>query len=329
MKSFLVIGAGSIGRRHIQCLEHMGIPNISIVDPSLANCELAEKQYHIMQSFSSLDEALESHFDGAVVAVPNHLHEDVACQVIEKGIDLILEKPIASDLESAKRIQEAVDRHQVICLVAYCFRFDPGMQHIADLIRSDALGTIYSVDISVGQYLPDWRGGVDYRTTYSAHKSEGGGVCVDLSHEFDYFRWLFGDARQVLSVSQKVSDLEIDVEDIAEAIIVTENGIIGRIHLDYLSRVARRRIYINGSKGLLEYNVITGEINVTSDNNESHKTQTFNTDRNILFANQLQHFIACVKTRQCPLIDVSDAIKTLELALRVRDGCDSVTTYRR
>ena len=127
INDFLVVGAGSIGQRHIQCLSDLGVANIYISEPHKDNHRLAQKRFDIKEAFSELDEALQRHYDGVLVAVPNHLHAEVACKVIEKKMDVVIEKPIEISLDSALKIQRAVEKNNVVCLIAYCFRFDPAL----------------------------------------------------------------------------------------------------------------------------------------------------------------------------------------------------------
>ena len=322
MGYILVIGAGSIGRRHIQCLLEMGVGDVLIAEPAEKNRLAAEKDFDVKESFADIDQALERDYEGVVVAVPNFLHREVGCKVIDKKLNLLLEKPIEIALEPAVKIAEAVKSNGVVCLVGYCLRFEAGLREIFEIIGSGRLGKIYSVDVSTGHYLPAWRPGIDYRLTYSSQKAQGGGVCLDLSHEFDYFRWLFGEAKEVLSVARKVSDLEIDVEDLAECIITTESGIIGRVHLDYLSRVPDRRLSINGSEGKLEYDLNARKLKTFYEGDDEWKIKEFDKDRNLMYKGQLGHFIDCVQKGTEPLITADDAIKTLELALRVRSSFD-------
>lgn len=320
IKDVLVVGAGSIGRRHIQCLKELGIPKVYICESNDANKSLAEKSFDIAQSFADIGAALQRTYNFAIVAVPNHLHAEVSCKVIEKGIDLIIEKPIETNLDSATRIQHALRDRDNICLIAYCLRFDPAMQKIHDILYSGELGRVYSADVSVGHYLPDWRPGIDFRSTYSANHSQGGGVCLDLSHEIDYFRWLFGEIKEVRSITEKISDLKMDVEDISESILICENGTIGRIHLDYLSRRARRTLYINCSRGCVEYDFINGQLVVNYADEDFCKVKKYNSDRNVMYKNQLNHFCECVIERKKPLITVENAMSTLALALKIRNS---------
>ena len=141
-----------------------------------------------------------------------------------------------------------------------------------------------------------------------------------MSHEFDYFRWFFGEAKEVMSVVGRVSDLEIDVEDMADSLIVCENGTIGRVHMDYLSRAARRKLYVNGSKGLLECNIITGELKTFIAGSDHWQYWNFGTERNVRYRKQLEHFFECVKKRKQPKVTAADGVKTLELLLKVRES---------
>ena len=104
----------------------------------------------------------------------------------------------------------------------------------------------------------------------------------------------------------------------AEIVIVTGEGLVGHIHLDYLARSPRRRLYINGSEGSLEYDFITGKLEIFTAGDGLTQKKQYRTKRNILYRNQLQHFFDCVKCRQQPIVSCEDAIKTLKLAFESR-----------
>jgi len=320
MKQVLVVGTGSIGRRHIQCLKELGVPDVFVCEPVEENANLVRSMFDIRGVFNDLSQALEHTFDGAIICVPNHVHAAVAVPVIERGIPVLLEKPIEVDLAAAHRIQKAIQKNAVVCQIGYCLRFSTAMEKIYSLIEAKTFGKVLCADVTVGQYLPDWRPGVDYRTIYSAIKRQGGGVCLDISHELDYFRWLFGEPVTIQSDVRKISQLEINVEDVAETIVYTASGVLGRIHLDYLSRATRRQLYIVGENGNLQYDFITGMLQIYEAGNEFWKQRTINEDRNIMFKKQLEHFMSSVRKNAKPLIDVDDAIKTLEFAFKIRES---------
>ena len=102
---------------------------------------------------------------------------------------------------------------------------------------------VNSVSIISSSYLPDWRPGTDYRNTYSAHKNLGGGVAIDLIHEWDYLSFLFRYAsKKWKSFMGKISNLEIDSDDYAIYIAKYTNDMIAELHLDYFGRKTIRAI---------------------------------------------------------------------------------------
>ena len=99
----------------------------------------------------------------------------------------------------------------------------------------------YCARVICSSYLPDWRPGVDYRTVYSAHKAMGGGVTIDLIHEWDYLVELFGVPEQLYNFKGTYSDLEIDSDDLS-VYIARYPTLLAEVHLDYFGRGYRRSI---------------------------------------------------------------------------------------
>ena len=109
------------------------------------------------------------------------------------------------------------------------------------LALKDLLPTLhpYCARVICSSYLPDWRPGVDYRTVYSAHKALGGGVTIDLIHEWDYLVDLFGVPQQLYNFKGTYSDLEIDSDDLS-VYIAKYPTLLAEVHLDYFGRGYRR-----------------------------------------------------------------------------------------
>jgi predicted dehydrogenase len=122
-------------------------------------------------------------------------------------------------------------------------------------LKQDAIGKVVSVNAQVGQYLPDWRPAEDYRKGMSAKRETGGGVMLDLVHEFDYLYWLIGDIKMIAAKYSNSGALEIETEDAAEVLLSFVNGASGTIHLDYLQRKLVRNCLITGYKGSIKWNL--------------------------------------------------------------------------
>jgi predicted dehydrogenase len=144
----------------------------------------------------------------------------------------------------------------------------------------------------------------------------GGGVVLDLIHEIDYARWLFGDLESVKAHVGSVSALDIETEDIAEIICRTTNGAIGRIHQDYFRRRPKRRLEVVCSDGVVEADIQNHTVDWTTLGDEHHRS--FDYERNERFRRQFEYFLEHVKTDTPCENDVATGKRVLQTALNVR-----------
>jgi predicted dehydrogenase len=98
------------------------------------------------------------------------------------------------------------------------------MQKTKELLQSNAIGKIISVNAFVGQYLPQWRSYEDHRKGMSAKKETGGGVLLDLVHEFEYLYRLFGEVDSVTCYTTNTGALEIETEENADVLFKFKSG---------------------------------------------------------------------------------------------------------
>jgi predicted dehydrogenase len=188
------------------------------------------------------------------------------------------------------------------------------MQYIKNQINAGAIGSLYFAEIEVGQYLPAWRPSSDYRESYSASKYKGGGAALDLSHEIDYMRYLFGDPFSWKIMRSKVSDLEIDSEDLYKGIYQFSSGFLCSAHMDYIRHDKKRGINIIGSKGTLACDFINKYIKKQSNNGEIsliEDAHLFDFDES--YKSELNHFIECIVKDKTPQITLDDGIEVLKL----------------
>ncbi|MBU2632060.1 MAG: gfo/Idh/MocA family oxidoreductase, partial [Proteobacteria bacterium] len=127
--------------------------------------------------------------------------------------------------------------------VGYNLRFHPMLKKIHGMIQGVKL---YSMHVYCGQHLVQWRENRDYRTTYSASKKSGGGVLRDLSHELDYICWLTGPWKKVAAKGGRVSDLEIDSDDVFGLLVETLRCPLVSLQINYLDLYVKREIILNG-----------------------------------------------------------------------------------
>lgn len=252
----LVIGYGSIGKRHTDVLSEMGVfKSVSVLS---SQSDLPYETITSMTEISGLNP------DYVVIASPTAMHYK-QLRFLEnhlEGRKILVEKPL---FESMNYLQ--VKYNDVF--VGYNLRFHPLLQKLRDFIISRKL---WNINVFCGSYLPDWRPGIDYRKTSSAMRNLGGGVLLDLSHELDYLQWIAGPIEVEHAVSKKVSHLEIDSDDLLLLSGKTENETHIHVSLNYFTRKSFRRILVDGEGISIQGDLISNKLDVVEDGKESNFT---------------------------------------------------------
>lgn len=310
--SFLVVGCGSIGMRHIRNLRSLGIQSIAAVDPVTDRLELAVREFEVIPC-STLDEGLERRPEATLISTPPHVHTDCATRAIEAGSHVFVEKPIADCLDGLDYYLDLAERRRRIVCVGYNWRFHPGIRGLKQRVDSGQIGRVLSAQAEFGQYLPDWRPERDYRETYTAVSALGGGIVLDGSHEIDYLRWFMGDVQKVYCTCAKLSALEIDVEDTAELTLMFEDGAIAQLHLDCVQRGYTRRCKLVGEDGTLVWDAASGIHHL--DQSGGWKIEPIDFDLNQSYVAEMGHFLACMAGDDEPLVDGREGKRVLEVAL--------------
>ena len=194
-------------------------------------------------------------------------------------------------------------------------------RRVATLLADGAIGRVLSAQMWAGQYLPDWHPWADYRREYSAQRRLGGGVLLDSIHSFDTLRWVLGEPVEALGMLGKVSDLEIDTEDVAAAIVRLASGAIVEVHVDYLQRHAQSRFEVIGSEGSLVWE--RSVVRLRRAGAAEWTEEPISCDPNQVYVDELREFLDCVETGRVPALDGAEGRATLALALAVRESAES------
>ena len=200
-----MIGTGSAGSRHLNNLHSLGYTDLHALrsQPGGYRSSLDGVQFCNHYDLSS---ALAQKPDIAVIANPTSLHIPVALAAAEEGCHLLLEKPVSNSLNRIEELLATVRRQNLVAAVGYNLRFHPAMQMLREMVERKEVGDILSVRVWVGQYLPDWHPGEDYRSSYVSKSELGGGVILTLSHEIDCLFCLFGEVAEVTAVTGRAKN---------------------------------------------------------------------------------------------------------------------------
>jgi predicted dehydrogenase len=315
----LVVGCGSIGRRHLRNLRQLGVDDLGVVEPDPERRQLAGADVDL-KSWASLDEGLAWNPDFVVVATPTHLHADQALKVARLGLDLFVEKPLCHNGDSLEELCEVAEAKDLITLVGCNMRFHPGPAKVRTFLESGSLGKLLFARIQVGSYLPQWRAGADYRQNYAAREETGGGCILDCIHEIDLARWYLGDVQDVFCCAAQLSSLEIETEDVAALICRHNNGAISEIHLDYVQHTYERNCQIVGEKGSVFWDFHLGSVR-WHDAETARSTlypQPDTWDVNEMFVGEMGHFLDCVRARKQSVLPVAEAAAVMQIVFAAK-----------
>lgn len=296
------VGVGSIAKRHIRNLRDVCYDRQ--INLQIDAFRRYQSKVDGIDNVFNMIEDVSSDYDVIFITNPTEQHLSTLQQFHDKGKHFFIEKPIVSicQIEKAKQLQQKKDS---VYYVACPLRYNAAIQFIKTNINPDDVISVRSISSS---YLPDWRPNQDYRNTYSAHRDMGGGVSIDLIHEWDYLVDLFGWPEKVFSMLGKKSSLEIDSDDYAIYIAETSNKII-ELHLDYFGRKAIRIVELIMRDDTVVFDLINNKASYLL----SGKEIEFKESRDDYQKRELNHFLDLISDDISPISEINQAIKILEL----------------
>ncbi len=332
---FLIAGLGSIGRRHMRNLIALGEKDLVLL--RTRKTTLPENELDPFPQETDLQVALKKHKpDAVIVANPTSMHLDVAIPSAEAGCAILLEKPISDSLERLDQLEAAIKKSGSKVLVAFQFRFHPGLMHARQLLSDGEIGRIISAHVHFGEYLPAWHPWEDYRKGYAARADMGGGVVRTQCHSLDYLPWLIGKVESAWGLTARLSDLEVDVEDTAKIGLRFESGALGSLHLDYNQQPPEHYFTIIGTKGTIKWNLSDGAARIYRASAESLDIssgagikaggawETYpipeSWERNVMFLEQMRHFVGVVRGEAEPSCTLEDGIQVMKLISAVHES---------
>ena len=324
LERLLIAGLGSIGTRHVRLAREL-MPNTKIAVLRHRSCQNLPN-IGIDCCFTSLDEALQFHPQVAVIANPASMHLDVALPLARAGSHLFIEKPISASPNGVSELIKICRERGLTLMTGYNLRFLPSLQSFRGFLGEKRIGRVLSVRAEVGQFLPSWRPDVDYRQTASAQAALGGGVLLELSHEIDYLRWLFGEIQWVNATLCKQSSLEIDVEDTAHLTLgfAADAGavpVIATLNMDFVRQDTVRYCIAIGDAGTLRWDGIAGKVEFFEKSGNGWQVLFEQpTKRDDSYLTEWRHFLDCINEGTPSLISGEDGLAVLRITEAARQS---------
>ncbi len=311
MKKILIVGVGSIGRRHIENFSNF-FSEIDIAEINKERISKACNDFNINQSFEDYTIALESNnYDAVAITAPPFMHLPVAKVAVSKNCHVFIEKPLGMSVTGWNEISDICKENNLINYVSFHHRHIPYVKRLKEILDSGKYGKVLNANMRWGSYLPDWHPWEDYRSFYMAKKEQGGGALLDESHGIDLIRYLIGEPKRVAAFVGNVSDLEITSDDVAFLTMELENGSYVQINFDLLSRYPRVSLEIVLSDGSIYMDRVDHVLRIYDAKLKEWREESWSKEE-FMSAYQVQakHFFDCISNNAKSLTDIADGIKT-------------------
>ena len=318
----LIIGAGSIGERHVRCFQATGRVEVAVCEPNQTVRDAVHARYSIAESFESLDAALAAQFDLAVVATPAQFHVPQARLLIERGIHPLVEKPLSLEVSGIDDLDTAAAARSMTAGVAYPYRAHPAVAAMRTAIAAGQFGRPLEVVVVAGQHFPTYRPA--YRNIYYADRATGGGAIQDaLTHLINAVEWIVGPTTRVVADAAHLKLEGVTVEDTAH--VLARNGDVAtRYVLNQHQPANELTITVICERGQARFEGHRAQWSWITDVDGPWQDESFVLDRDTLFQRQATAFIDAVVQRQSPLCTISQGLNTVETVLAILASLESM-----
>ena len=321
-KQVLVIGVGSIGERHVRCFQATGRVTAAICELDSALRQRVADQYAIDRCYEDFDRALADPCDAAVVCTPAHLHVPMAQRLVQAGVHVLIEKPLATSLEGVAELSAAVDSGPAAAAVAYVLRNHPALAAMKQAIHAGRFGRPVQIVMTSGQHFPTYR--PSYRDIYYASRATGGGAIQDaLTHGLNAGEWLVGPIdRLCADAAHQVLD-GVEVEDTAH-LITRQGDVLGCYSLNQHQAPNESTITVICERGAARLESHRNRWRWITEPGGTWVDQPCEElQRDDLFVKQANAFLDVVEGRAEPLCTLQEAVQTLRVNLAALESAET------
>lgn len=306
----LVVGCGSIGKRHARLLTEVPQVNVLVCDILEENLQAALEEAPGSRGFRDFDEALAEGPDLVFVCTPNRLHRRFAVAALKAGCHVLCEKPIADTLENAYAIEAAADAADTMLQVGYTMRSHSGIRRLKELIDEGVCGNIVGGRAMVGTYFTLMCATTNYRL------EEENALITDYTHLLDYMALLVGPIVRVSAESATLGDLPImPTPNVFSAILTHENGAITQFHADYVQHPQRSMAEVFGDDKTLSYDSSQYELRIFHRDRPDYEVERVVTARDDIYRTQIAELLENIHGDMTPVCTASEGVAALRAAM--------------
>jgi predicted dehydrogenase len=308
-----VVGVGVMGSNHARVFAELpGVRLVGVADPDRNQRDFVSGILGCT-TFGTMEGLLDHGVDALTIAAPTHLHRDLAIACIERGVHVLVEKPIASSVEEGRAIIAAARRAGVALMVGHVERFNPTVEAIKEAIRDE---DILSIAITrVGPFPP---------------RMSNVGVVIDLAvHDIDLIRWF--TESDIAEVQPQLSSAVAEREDIALLQFRTASGVLAHINTNWLTPFKARNVTIATRKKYIMGDLLTRQVTECFgfQPDGSYSMRHLSVGHAEPLRAELQAFIGAIRDNRQPAVTGEEGVASLEIAIRCLESRALPTAARR
>ncbi len=318
----LVVGAGSIGERHIRCFLATGRARVSLVEVNADLRDTVASRYEVAGAYASLEAAAAQPFDAAVIATPAPLHVSQAKSLAERGVHVLIEKPLGVSTEGVDALSRVAAEKRLVVAVAYVMRAHPALAVMRAAVASGRYGRPLQLVAVAGQNFPFYRPA--YRRTYYAKRESGGGAVQDaLTHVLNAGQWLAGRIDRVSADAAHLAIPDVDVEDTVH-VIARHGELPASYSLNQHQAPNETTITLACERGTVRFESHTSRWRSAERPGEpwaDHDERIL--ERDDTFVRQANAFLDAVEGKSAPLCTLDEGAATLRTNLAILQSIDT------
>lgn len=307
----IVVGCGSIGRRHARLLAARPGVALELCDVSADNLKRALDETGQRVTYSSFAKALASRPDMVVIATPHGQHADQAVRALRAGCHVLCEKPMSDTLAGARRMMAAAQASGRVFTVGFNQHFNVAMRQARDAIRSGELGNVLHVHWHVGTYITLLNSGSRYQSTMEC------ALFLDYVHQPDLLHWWLGRRPSaVYTAGLRGGDLPLQSNpNVAAVTMEYDGGALATIHLNYVQFPQRAFCEIIGDKKWLLVDLMNNTIRTGALEGGAETQSSFSMERDEMYVAEHQAFLDAIDGKRPPESPADDAIVAQEMVM--------------
>lgn len=270
-KLILIIGAGSIGERHIRNLWQLGFRNLLVYrQRNLPFKNIGEAEVEVVTQWELVKQQRPF---AAIICTPTAQHLSQVYDCAQLKMHVLCEKPLSHTVFDLDNLKSVFVENNVLLMVGYMLHYHPLLKQVKDVIDQKTYGNVLSIQTYWGEYLPHWHPWEDYSESYAAMKEQGGGAALTLSHDLDVVNWLMGASPlQHRSIFNYASNLKVDTDSGCDTILKYASGATAHVHVNFHQKVAQRWYKIVLDNAVIDIDYYASTITIATEENVERET---------------------------------------------------------